>query len=101
MHTAIEHLYSRARHNKTTGCMLWQRAINSEGYAVRRLNRLTQFVHRLTYAREHSIDYDRVPRLENTCGWRHCINPQHWRGFVRKKKPAKRRAPKVRPTLQF
>jgi len=62
------------------GCALWRGALTPDGYAtvtMRIGGKLTRRgVHRLAYANAHDMLLADVPRLRNTCGYKHCKD--HW-----------------------
>lgn len=57
-------------------CWVWQRSLDTHGYAQARINGRTQLVHRVNYARAYG---EVPPQLDHRCRNRRCVNPAHLR----------------------
>ena len=60
-------------------CILWEGALDSHGYGVRRWRgKRGVKAHRISYATHHGLDvFTMGGVLRHTCDTPHCINPEH------------------------
>ena len=59
-----------------TGCLLWRRSLQSNGYAQMRVRGRLFLAHRLAY----ELAAGPIPEgleLDHVCGNRHCVEPTH------------------------
>ena len=87
-----ERLLEGSAHIHKTGCRIWRRSINTNGYGTLGLNGKRALVHRVSF--EHVYGHVDAP-LQHTCGRKTCINPDH---LVVKGQPGFPRIPR-RPGL--
>ena len=71
-----DHIQSGIKICPDTGCWLWQKSKNHDGYGWTSLNNKTHQAHRLVY---RLLCGEPLPELvcDHLCSVRHCVNPAH------------------------
>jgi hypothetical protein len=73
------------KRDRSSGCWLWNRSINSSGYGQLE----GEFVHRVAYVMANGS----IPKgleVDHKCGVRNCFNPSHLQLLTHKENMAKR-----------
>ena len=77
--------WQHLQQNEVTGCWLWARAKDHNGYGVSHYERKNIPAHRLAYMLVHNLDRHTLPkRIIHSCGVRHCCSPNHLVAVVRR-----------------
>lgn len=69
-------MFSGFRKNKATGCWLWKKSKNKQGYGYCKVNRKTRYAHRVMFELERGL----IPKgfcVMHTCDTPSCVNPKH------------------------
>ena len=72
----------RVKHDKATGCILWQGAKNPKGYGTIQDRGRTVDVHKAAYEAAHGEVPDGM-MIDHRCYSRNCVNTQHMRVVTR------------------
>jgi hypothetical protein len=59
-----------------SGCWLWQRATDKDGYGITSVNRVTHRAHRLVYLLANG-KLDNKLTIDHLCEVKECVNPSH------------------------
>jgi hypothetical protein len=80
-------------HGHDTPCLIWQGALNRDGYGRRRvIDYQPDYAHRVAYAEVHGTIPDGVV-LRHRCGVRACVNVDHLEPVSRAEHMARNAAP--------